>query len=56
MYPYDAGSSAANLMEPKILINSTISDAIRGARFMSANINDYFLAIPMAIAGYMKVE
>ena len=30
-YPDDAGSPAANLMETKIMINSAISDAIRGA-------------------------
>ena len=36
------------------MIHST--DAIRGARFMSADIKDYFLATPMARAEYMKVE
>ena len=43
-------------METKILINSTISDAKDGARFMSADIKDYFLATPMEQAEYMKVQ
>ena len=55
-YLDDVGSPGANLMETKILVNSTISDASRGARFMSADIKDYFLATPMAQAEYMKVQ
>jgi len=55
-YNDDAGSPAANLLETKILINSTISDAHKGARFMSADIKDYFLATPMAEPEYMRVK
>ena len=55
-YPYDSGSPAANLLETKILINSTISNAGRGARFMSADIKDYFLATPMSREEYMRVR
>ena len=55
MYLDDAGSPAANLMETKLLVNSTISDAKHGARFMSADIKDYFLATPMKECEYMKV-
>ena len=54
-YLDDAGSPTANLMETKILINSTISDAKHGARFMSADIKDYFMATPIEQAEYMKV-
>ena len=43
-------------METKILVNSTISDPKDGARFMSADIKDYFLATPMAKAEYMNVQ
>ena len=46
-YPGDSGSPAANLVETKLLLNSTISDANNGARFMSADIEDFFLATPM---------
>ena len=55
-YPDDTGLPAANLLETKVLINSTISDAKQGARFMLADITDYFLATPMTMAEYMKVE
>jgi len=56
MYKYDAGSLAANLLEIKILINSTISDIHKGAYFMSVNIKDHFLAILMRDLEYMKVK
>ena len=55
-YKDDAGSPAANLLETKILLNSVISDAHRGARFMSADIKDHFLATPMDQPEYMKVN
>ena len=38
------------------LINSTISGAEKGAKFMSADIKDYFLAMPMAQPEYTKVQ
>ena len=53
-YLGDTGSPAANLLETKILRNSVILDAKKGARFLSADIKDYFLATPMARAEYMK--
>ena len=37
-YLDDVGSSAANLLETKILLNSTISDALDGVWFMTADI------------------
>ena len=52
----DAGSPAANLLETKILVNSTISDARKGAWFMSADLKDFFLATPMEGDEYMKVQ
>ena len=55
-YLDNVGSPAANLMETKILVNSNISDDKDGARFMLADIKDYFLATPMAKAEYMKVQ
>ena len=55
-YNDDAGSPAANLLETKLIINSTISDASKGARFMTADIKDHFLATPMKKAEYMKVQ
>ena len=54
-YNADAGAPAANMLETKILVNSTISDAKQGARFMSADLKDFFLATPMEGYEYMKV-
>ena len=41
-YDDDPGSPAASLIETKLLINSVISDAKRGAKFMSLDLKDYF--------------
>ena len=37
----------ANLLEIKLLINSTISDVAKGVRFILVDIKDYFLGIPI---------
>ena len=55
-YPSDAGSPAASLLEAKLLLNSTISDADSGARFLSADIKDFFLATPMDDPEYMRIH
>ena len=55
-HPLDAGSPATDMMETKLLINSTISDAHKGARFLTADIKDYFLATPMQREEHMKVK
>ena len=39
----DSASPAASLLEIKLLLNSTISDAKYWARFMTLDIKDYFL-------------
>ena len=52
----DTGSPAANLLETKLLVNSTISDAKHGAKFLSADITNYFLASPMNRTEYMRVR
>ena len=54
-YESDAGSPAALLVETKLLLNSTISDAHQGARFMSAGLKDFFLATKMAEPEYMRI-
>ena len=54
-YNDNAASPAASLLETKIILNSTISDAKKGARFITADIKDYFLATPMHRPEYMKV-
>ena len=55
-YPDDAGSPAASLLETKLIINSTISDRHKGARFMCANLKDHFLASPMDKPEFMRIK
>jgi hypothetical protein len=55
-YGDNAGSPAASLLEMKLIINSTISDAHKGARFMCADLKDHFLASPMKDAEYMRIK
>ena len=43
------------MLETKILINSVISDAKKGAHFMTTDLKDDFLNTPMARKEYMKV-
>ena len=53
---YDAGSPAASLLETKLILNSTISDAHKGARFLSADLQDHFLASPMEETEYTRIH
>ena len=46
-YNNNTGSPVANLLETKILLNSTISDTRKGVRFILADIKDYFLTTLM---------
>jgi len=52
-YPDDPTSLACSLLETKIILNSVISDAKRGAR--TADLKDHFLGSPMQRPEYMKV-
>ena len=54
----ETASPTANLIDTKILINITISDAHKGARFMSADIKDFFLMTPLPINDreYMRIN
>ena len=55
-YSSDAGSPTATLLEAKVLFNSTISDCDKGARFMAADLKDFFLATPMEDSEYMHIH
>ena len=55
-YTDDAGSPAASLLETKLILNSTISDASKGARFLCADLKDHFLASPMKNPEYMRIR
>ena len=54
-YDDDPALPAASLLDTKIMINSTISDAKFGARFLSPDLKDHFLASPMKGPEYMKI-
>ncbi len=53
-YPGNAGTPTANLLTIKILINSIISTA--GTKFMTMDINDFYLNTPMARYEYMRLR
>ena len=56
--PYldDATSPAASLLEAKLIINSTISQSSRNARFMTLDIKDFFLQSTMQNHEYMRIH
>ena len=55
-YDDDTGSPVVNLLETKIIMKSTISDAHQGARFMGADIKNHFLVTLMKNPEYMEVK
>ena len=55
-YPDDPSSPSANLMDAKILINSVISDAHRGAHFMTCDVKNFYLDTPMDHYQYMRIH
>ena len=54
-YYHDAGSPDANLIKTKLLLNSIILDTHQGARFLTLDLKDHFLASPMPNPVYMKI-
>ena len=55
-YDRNTGVSTASLIETKLLINSVISGAKEGARFISCNLKDLFLETHMNKAEYIKIS
>ena len=57
-YDRDTASPTANLIDTKILLNSTISDSKKGAQFMSLDIKDFFLMSPLPVGDreYMRIH
>ena len=53
LFKNDIVSLAANLPETKILLNSTISDTDKGARFIYLDIKDHFLITSILDLKYM---
>ena len=53
-YEQDSAAPAANLLETKILLNSTISQP--GARFMTVDISNFFLSSTMEEPEFMRIH
>ena len=54
-YDKDAFASVASLLEINILINSVISEAEKGARFITHDLKNFYLATPMKKRIHMKI-
>jgi hypothetical protein len=55
-YPGNASSPTVSMLDSKIMINSTISDARHGARFLGLDLANYYLGTPMDYFQYMRVD
>lgn len=56
IYPGNPTAPAASLIETKIMINSVLKDAAKGARFHTADIKDFFLQSILLDPKYMKIH
>jgi hypothetical protein len=54
-YPGDANSPAVSMLDAKLHINSTISDAKNGARYLGLDIKNFYLGTPMSYFQYIRV-
>ena len=55
-YPHEAASPAVSLIENKLIINTTISDAHKDARVMVVDLMDFSLKPPMERPEFMKIH
>ena len=53
-YPGDCGTPTADMLTVKLLINSVIST--KGVKFISINIEDFYLNTPMSRYEYMRLK
>ena len=53
---FDTANPAASLLETKILVNSVISDANKGACFLTLDIKDFFLQSYLKDPEYMRIH
>ena len=51
----DPSSPAVSLLDTKIMLNSVISDAHKGARYCTSDIKNFYLNNPMKKFRYMKI-
>jgi hypothetical protein len=55
-YLGDASSPAVSMLDAKLHINSTISDAKSGARYLGLDIKNFYLGTPMSYFQYIRVR
>ena len=56
-YPHDTASPTAELLDTKLIVNSTISDHQRyGSKFCSIDIKDFFLQTLMKTPEYIRIH
>ena len=55
-YTEDSTSPAATILDTNILLNSVISDAKRGSRFLSIDLKDYFLQTQLQSPEFMRIH
>jgi hypothetical protein len=55
-FPGDPSSPAVATTDSKIHINSTISDAKKGARYMTMDIKNFFLGTPLHYYQYLRIH
>ena len=55
-YPVNPSSPAVSILDAKIKINSTISNAKNGARYMVINIKNFYLGTPMEYYQYLHMH
>ena len=55
-YPGDASSPAVSMLDAKLHINSTISDAKNGARYLGLDIKNFYLGTPMSYFQYIATH
>lgn len=55
-YPGDASSPTVYILDTKVHLNSIISDARKGARYLCMDISNYYLGTPMKYYQYMRIN
>jgi hypothetical protein len=55
-YPSDASLPAVSMIDTKLHINSTISDARHDARYLGLDIKNFYLGTPMTYFQYIRVQ
>ena len=55
-FPYGVSSPAMSMKNSKLHINSTVSDAHKGARYLGTDITNFYLGTDMPYHQYMRIN